>query len=227
MISIDDHKNAAANAAIEELPTAGIIGLGTGSTVGFFLEALRRAIASGRRFVGVPSSAQTRAHATTLGIPLLDDDGPWDIAVTVDGADEVDPDLDMIKGGGGAHTREKIVSSASAKTVIIVDEAKLVRRLGERRPIPIEVLAFGHSTLRARLERFGLPTLRERAGTSVRTDAGNLIYDLEVELIADPRELDAALRALPGVVETGLFVQRADVVLVGSSRGVERRVRVS
>lgn len=224
-MSIDDHKRSAAYAALDELPTEGIVGLGSGSTTHFFLEVLRGAIAGGRRFVGVATSDETRERAVGLGIPLLGDDGPWSIAVTVDGADEVDAALDLIKGHGGAHTREKIVSSASAKTVIIVDDTKLSQRLGEQRPIPIEVLVFAHGTTSARLLRFGRPVQRRLRGAPARTAAGNLIYDLEVAPIADARLLETELLAIPGVVETGLFVSRADIVLVGSSRGVERRVR--
>ena len=224
-MSIDDHKRAAAYAALDELPTDGIVGLGSGSTMRFFLDALRGVIAGGRRFVGVPTSDEIRDRATELGIPLLGDDGPWSIAVTVDGADEVDPALDLIKGRGGAHTREKIVSSASAKTVIIIDDTKLSPHLGEHRPIPIEVLAFAHATTSARLLRFGRPVLRRLSGASVRTPAGHLIYDLEVAPITNSRLLEAELLAIPGVVETGLFVARADVVLVGTSHGVERLVR--
>lgn len=224
-MSVDDHKRAAAHAALQELPTEGIVGLGSGSTVRFFLEALGGAIAEGRRFVGVPTSGETRDHASALGIPLLGDDGPWSIAVTVDGADEVDAALDLIKGRGGAHTREKVVSAASAKTVIIVDDTKLSQRLGEHCPIPIEILAFAHRTTSARLLRFGRPVQRRLRGAQAHTPAGNLIYDLEVAPITDSRLLEAELLAIPGVVETGLFVARANVVLVGSSRGVERLVR--
>ena len=224
-MSIEDYKRAAARAAIEELPAEGIIGLGSGSTAQLFLEVLREVITGGRRLVGVPTSEETRVRATELGIPLLGDDGPWAIAVTVDGADEVNPALDLIKGQGGAHTREKIVSAASAKTVIIVDDSKLSQQLGERRPIPIEVLAFAHNTTSARLLRFGRPIRRRLRGEPQRTPAGNFIYDLEVAPISDPRSLEADLLAIPGVVETGLFVARADVVLIGSSTGVERRIR--
>jgi ribose 5-phosphate isomerase A len=224
-MSVDDHKRAAAYAAIDELPTDGIVGLGSGSTTCFFLDALRGAIAGGRRFVGVPTSDEARVRASALGIPLLGDDGPWSIAITVDGADEVDAALDLIKGSGSSHTREKIVSFASAKTVIIVDDTKLSERLGERRPIPIEVLAFAHGTTSARLLRFGRPVQRRLSGAPVRTAAGNLIYDLEVAPVTDSRLLEAQLLAIPGVVETGLFVARADVVLVGSSHGVKRLVR--
>ena len=225
MMSVDDQKRAAARAALDELPREGVIGLGSGSTVRYFLEALSEAIRTGARLVGVASSETTRARARALEIPLLGDDGPWSIAVTVDGADEVDPALDLIKGGGGALTREKIVSASAARNVIIVDETKLSTRLGERWPIPIEVLAFGHLATSAHLARHGEPVRREAGGAPVRSDAGNFIYDLRVAPIADAAALDAALHAIPGVVEAGLFIGRADVVLVGSSRGVVRLER--
>ena len=225
MTSTDDMKRIAARAALDELPRDGVIGLGTGSTVAFFLEVLAEATAAGRALVGVPSSEQTRRRALAAGIPLLDDEGPWSIAVTVDGADEVDPSLDLIKGGGGALAREKIVSAASAKNVIIVDEGKRSPRLGTTCPIPIEVLGFGHHATRVLLERHGTATLRVRDGAPVPTDGGNVIYDLAVAPIAHPGALEARLSAIPGVVETGLFVARADVVLVGSRRGLARLVR--
>jgi ribose 5-phosphate isomerase A len=226
MVTLDEHpKRAAAHAALAELPRDGVIGLGTGTTIDWFLDVLGEEIRAGRQLVGVASSEATRARACELGIPLLGDSGPWPIAVTVDGADEVDDALDMIKGGGGAMTREKIVNASSARNVIVIDETKLSSRLGERRPIPIEVLGFGHMGTRAHLSHHGEPTLRELRGAPVRTDGGNLIYDLRVSPIADVPVLDRALRAIPGVVDTGLFVGRADVVLIGTSRGVIRRER--
>lgn len=221
----DDAKRKAALAALAELPAEGVIGIGTGSTARLFIAALGELVAAGRRYTAVPTSEASRSQARELGIPLLPDDGPWDIAVTVDGADEVDDALDLIKGGGGAHTREKIVNFSSRRNVIIVDASKLSRRLGEKWPVPVEVLPFAHLATRSHLARFGAPVLRTRDGAALRSDAGNLIYDVACGPIADPRGLDAALRAIPGVVETGLFVGRADVVLVAHAAGVERRVR--
>ena len=213
----DDLKRAAARAALAELPDAGVIGLGTGSTTRLFVEEVGALVRAGRKLVGVPTSAATRAQAEQLGIPLLSDDGPWPIDVTIDGADEVDPRLDLIKGGGGALTREKIVNYASARNVIIVDESKLSPRLGTRYALPLEVLPFAHLATARHLALYGEPTLR-----ATRTDSGNLIYDLAVAPISDALALDRALHALPGVVETGLFLGRADVLFVASPTGVRR-----
>ena len=225
MTMSDDAKRKAAIAALAELPPDGVIGIGSGSTARLFIAALGELVAAGRRYTCVPTSQASRTQALELGIPLLSDDGPWDIAVTVDGADEVDDALDVIKGGGGAHTREKIVNFSSRRNVIIVDASKLSRRLGETWPVPVEVLGFAHLATREHLARLGTPVLRVREGAPVRTDSGNKIYDVACGPIADPRALDTQLRAIPGVVETGLFVGRTDVVLVASESGVERRVR--
>jgi ribose 5-phosphate isomerase A len=219
-----DAKRLAARAALEEVPAAGIVGLGSGSTSRLFVEELAPLVTAGRRIVGVPTSESTRALAASLGIPLLEDEGPWAIDVNVDGADEVSAGLDLIKGGGAAHLREKIVNYAAKRNVIIVDASKLSTRLGEKWPVPVEVIPFASGTTRAHLAGFGDPVLRVRDGKTVRTDAGNVIYDLRVQPIDDPGALDRSLRAIPGVVETGLFVQRADVVLVADEGGGVRKL---
>ncbi len=221
----DEAKRTAARAALAELPAAGTIGLGTGSTAQFFIAAIGELVAAGHRYVGVPTSEASRVQAEQLGIPLLDDDVPWNIAVTVDGADEVDGALHLIKGGGGAHTREKIINHCSHRNVIIVDESKLSTHLGDRRPVPIAVLRYAHLSTKHHLTRLGEPVLRTRGGRIVVDDNGNLIYDLECGPIRDPAALDRDLHAIPGVVETGLFVGRADVVLVAGAHGVRRLVR--
>jgi len=220
----DDAKRAAARAALAELPERGIVGIGTGTTAKWFIEALADVR---ERYRVVATSQASRALAASLGLALLGDDGPWDIAVTVDGADEVDDELQLIKGGGGAHAREKIVNASSRRNVIVVDDSKRSRRLGERRAVPVEVLRFGHGATAARLGAFGAAALRVVDGAPFATDAGNVIYDIACGPIEDPRALDAALHAIPGVVETGLFVDRADVVLVASATGVERLTRGS
>lgn len=218
-------KRTAAAAALAELPAEGVIGLGSGTTVRYFIEAVGALVAGGRRFTGVPTSEASRDLARAAGIPLVDDAGPWAIDVTVDGADEIDDDLHLIKGAGGALTREKIVNQASRRNVIIADATKRSARLGERSALPIEVLAFGHATTARQLAAFGAPVLRVRDGVPVRTDGGNPIYDVRAEPIAAPGAFDRALRAIPGVVETGLFVGRADVVLVATGARVERLAR--
>jgi ribose 5-phosphate isomerase A len=222
---MEEAKRLAARAALDELPEEGIVGLGTGSTAHYFVEALAPLVRRGRRIVGVPTSEATRALAASLGIPLLDDVGPWAIDVCVDGADQVSATLDLVKGGGGAHAREKIVNYAARRNVIIVDESKPSVRLGEKGPVPVEVLPFGYATTREHLRRLGTPALRAKGRDAWRTDSGNLIYDLATGPIDDPAALDRALRAIPGVVETGLFVARADVVLVADSKGVRRLTR--
>jgi ribose 5-phosphate isomerase A len=226
---MDDAKRAAARAALSEIPDRGgssvIVGLGSGSTSRLFVEELGARVKDGLRIVGVPTSESTRALAASLNIPLLGDEGPWEIDVNVDGADEVSEALDLIKGGGAAHTREKIVNFAAKRNVIIVDASKLSKMLGERWSVPIEVLPFASGTTRGHLAHLGTPVLRERQGAAIRTDAGNLIYDLGTGPISDPGSLDRQLRAIPGVVETGLFVGRADVVLVADGATVRRLQR--
>jgi ribose 5-phosphate isomerase A len=218
----DEAKRAAAQAALAELPREGVVGLGSGSTAKLFIEEVGALVKAGRKLRCVPTSEASRSQAVALGIPLLSDDGPWAIDVNVDGADEVSDVLDLIKGGGGAHTREKIVNYASVKNVIIVDSSKLSARLGERWAIPIEVLSFAHPMTASHLARLGSPKLRMRDGMIVRTDAANVIYDLRVAPMDSPAELDRALHAIPGVVETGLFVGRCDVLLVAEATGVRR-----
>ncbi len=219
-MSDDEPKRRAALAALELLPESGVLGLGTGSTTRFFIEAVGALVRAGRRFSCVPTSQQSRALAAACGIPLLDDAGPWSIDLCVDGADEVSDRLDLIKGGGAAHTREKIVNFASKKNAIIVDASKLSARLGEKRAVPVEVLTFAHGTTRRALEPFGEPTLRLREGGPVLTDAGNYVYDLAVSPLIDPRAFDSRLRGVPGVVETGLFCGRADYVVVAEAQGI-------
>ncbi|MFZ5890995.1 MAG: ribose-5-phosphate isomerase RpiA [Myxococcota bacterium] len=221
----DRVKRAAAEAALAKLPPAGIIGLGTGSTVRYFIEGVAELVRAGKEYVGVPTSEQSRKLASSLGIPLLDDDGPWDVLICVDGADEVSKNLDLIKGGGGAHTREKIVNYASRSNVIIVDESKLSEKLGERWAIPIEVLPFAHHETAHLIGAYGRATLRQTAGKPFRTDSGNYVYDLAAGPVETPHALDVALKTIPGVVETGLFCGRADAVLVARAGGVDELVK--
>lgn len=217
----DDAKRLAAEAALNLLPERGVIGLGTGSTARLFIDGVGRLVKQGRALTGVVTSEESRRQAEALGIPLLPDTGPWLIDVCVDGADEVSSTLDLIKGAGGAHTREKVVNHASRTNVIIVDESKLSAHLGERRAVPVEVLRFGSLATTEHLAALGEVQLRATAdGQPFITDAGNFIIDLRLGVIRDPANLDVRLRGLPGVVETGLFVGRADQVIVAGATGV-------
>jgi len=218
----DESKRAAAVAALLELPESGTLGLGTGSTARLFIEEVGTLVKSGRRFRAVPTSEASRVQAEALGIEVLPPEGPWDIDVTVDGADEVDERLDLIKGGGGAHLREKIVNFASRRNIIIVDESKLSPKLGTKWKVPVEVVAFAQRSTAKHLAAFGDPILRIRGGVPFRTDSGNVIYDVACGPILDAAALDRSMRGVPGVVETGLFIGRADVVLVAGDDGVRR-----
>ena len=221
----NEHKRAAARAAAELLPEHGVVGLGTGSTTRYFINEVGRLVSEGRKLTGVPTSRRSRELAQSLGIPLLDDLGPWNIDVCVDGADEVDDALDLIKGGGGAHTREKIVNHHSKRNVIIVDASKLSRRLGVRWAVPVEVVVFGHRATGALLSRFGTPSLRFAGDNPFVTDSGNYIYDVETGPIADAKALEEEFRHLPGVIESGLFCDRTDTLIVASGSGVQIRER--
>jgi ribose 5-phosphate isomerase A len=225
-MSSDEMKRAAAHAALQHLPQTGVLGLGTGSTTRWFIEAVGELVRGGRRFSCVPTSRASRKLAEQCAIPLLDDAGPWQIDVCVDGADEVSSQLDLIKGGGGAHTREKIVNFASRKNVIIVDDSKLVEHLGEKHKLPVEVLPFGLNTTLQALSGLGEPAIRMVAGAPLMSDSGNYIVDLAMRPMAEPARLDQILRRLPGIVETGLFVGRADVVIVAAEGGVRELLRV-
>ena len=221
----DEAKLLAAQAVLDDLPPEGVLGLGSGSTAKLFVDEVGARVKAGAKYRGVPTSGATRAQAESLHIPLLADEEPWSIAVCVDGADEVDEHLNLIKGGGGCLTREKIVNHAAKKNLIVVDESKLSKRLGEKWPIPVEVLRFGQAETKRRLEALGPVTLRAKNGVTFLTDAGNYIYDVKVGPMDDPHAMDRTLRAIPGVVETGLFLGRADVVVVAGANGVTRLTR--
>jgi ribose 5-phosphate isomerase A len=224
-------KRAAAEAAMAFLPERGVIGLGTGSTAMHAIRLIGERIASAgqsRRsdLVGVATSQASAVAAAALGIPLLDVAGPWPVAVTFDGADEVSPALDLIKGGGGALLREKIVSAASTLNVIMVDDSKLTSSLGESFRLPVEVVRFGWQQTRQAVEAIAGPAeRRERDGAPFVTESGNYILDVATGPIVDPQGLERDLEVLPGVVVSGLFVGRADVVVIAGEGGIEIRHR--
>jgi len=201
------------------------LGLGTGRAAAAFVEALGVRVADGLEITGVPTSEATADLATRLEIPLarLEDVGTLDI--TFDGADEVDDQLDLIKGYGGAMVREKIVAASSNQLIILVGPEKLVSSLGQRGRLPIEVLPFGEAVVRRELKQLGLDAERrldEQSKTLV-TDNGNWILDAKLQTPLDASALESAITAIPGVLGTGFFVGMADAVIIGSGRDVEIR----
>ncbi len=212
--------------ALEFVRDGHVVGLGTGRAASAFVEALGERVRRGLRIRGVPTSTVTAELATRLGIPLTSLSEVDGIDVTVDGADEVDPQLDLIKGYGGALLREKIVAASSKRLVILVGVEKLVPVLGTRGVLPVEVVPFGLSLCTRRLQELGLrPEPRRRDGELYLTDNGNHILNCGVSPINNPGEAEQAIRAIPGVVGTGLFVGMANTVLIQDGNTVERRQR--
>jgi ribose 5-phosphate isomerase A len=214
---VESQKRAAAERALELVRPGMIVGLGTGSTARYFIDGLARRVREGLKVRGVVTSLESRAQAEAAGIPITDRiDGGLDLAV--DGADEIDPDVNCIKGRGGALLREKIVAHASRRFVVVVDEGKLVGRLG-RGPVPIEILPFlWEATSRSIESLGGRPELRLAAGEPYRTDNGNLVLDTSFGMI-EPG-LGPALHAIPGVIEHGLFFGMAKAAIVGCATGI-------
>jgi ribose 5-phosphate isomerase A len=221
----DALKRAAAEAAVRLVQDGMVVGLGTGSTAAFAVEALARRHSQGLRFVGVPTSERTAAQAKAAGIPLTSFAEHRQIDLTIDGADEVERGtLNLIKGLGGALLREKIVAAASRRLAIIVDSSKLVDRLGVRTPVPVEVTSFGLEAIQASLEVLGA-TARLRlspTGEPFVTDGGNRIIDCAFGPITDPARLEERIGRIVGVVESGLFIGRADPVFVADTDAVHR-----
>lgn len=217
-------KENAAKSAAKLIPATGALGLGSGSTVAVFAKELGQRISTGEVDVRVvPSSYQAYQLAIDYGIPLTNLDLDSILELTVDGADEVDKNLNLTKGGGGALFQEKVVASASKKLVIIVDESKLVDKLGTRFEIPVEVLPFSLGVVKRKIAQMGiLPTIREaqKKMGPVVTDNGNFILDLKFpEPITNPAKVAIDLKMIPGVVETGLFIGMADEIHVGTEEG--------
>jgi ribose 5-phosphate isomerase A len=210
-----NEKKIAAEAAIEFVEGGMIVGLGTGSTVGFFINALVPRLKSGLRITSVSTSQRTSELANSVGIKLTSLNDVPEIDLTIDGADEVDKDLNGIKGGGGALLYEKIVAGYSKKNIWIVDSTKLVEILGKF-PLPVEVMKFGSNQLYKKLEKRGYnPKFRMNNEKFFLTDSNNYIIDLHPGRIDQPERIDKELKSFPGVIETGLFINIADVVIVG------------
>jgi ribose 5-phosphate isomerase A len=215
-------RDRAVHAALKEVVNGMKVGLGTGDTAGRFIRALGERVRDGLSIVGVATSQSSADLARSLGIPVLAPDEVAALDLTVDGADEIDPQLRLIKGGGGAHTREKLVAHASRKLVIVADWQKKVQRLGERMRLPVEILPFSPRWTMAQLQQLGLlPELRLRDGAPVLTDNGGLIVDCALQQESDLGALAEAIKGLPGVVEHGLFLVEARVVYVGTPDDVE------
>ncbi len=224
MTSVDlDHlKKAAALKASEFVRSGMVVGLGTGSTAKHLLVALGEQVKAGMKLRGVPTSQETAVLAQQAGIPLIDAENRWDIDVAIDGADQVDPNFNLIKGGGGALLKEKIVAASAKQFIVMVDHTKQVPVLGGAFPLPIEVIPFGWGSTAREIEALtkSRVILRERNGAPFRTEAGNLIVDVHIDRISQPGDLETALNLIPGVVETGLFVGRTNVLIVGTPQGV-------
>jgi ribose 5-phosphate isomerase A len=221
-------KRAVAAKALDYVQDGMKLGLGSGSTAEIFVEMLAPRVRGGEKLLCVPTSERTAALARKLGLTLasLDDLAPLDL--TIDGADEADRNLDVLKGGGGMLLREKIVAAASRKMIVIADESKLVPRLGKF-PLPVEVVEFGHKSTAARLGTAiaaagyaNAPMrLRQQGGATFKTDGGNVIYDVAFGTIQNAPKLAAAISAVPGVVEHGLFIGIATTLLIAGPGEIE------
>jgi ribose 5-phosphate isomerase A len=227
MTNAENEKRAAAARAVEFVRSGMRIGLGTGSTARYFVEMLGDRVRAGLDVVGVPTSQATHDHAERCGIRLTTLEETPELDLTVDGADEIAPDLSLIKGGGGALLREKIVAAASARMLVIADESKCVDTLG-RFPLPIEVAPFGVAATQraveraiAALQRTGPLTLRRtKDGHAFVTDGGHCIIDAALDRIDDPRAMAHALAGVPGVMEHGLFIGFAEMAIIAGPDGV-------
>ena len=217
-------KKIAGEEAAKRIQNGQRIGLGTGSTVLYFLEALGKRLANGElsQIIGVPTSVQTEKLALSMSIPLATLETEPSLDLCVDGADEVDPQLNLIKGLGGALLREKIVAMASLRLIVIVDNSKLVKRLGERCPVPVEVLPFGWKATAAEIEALGgSPSLRKEKDSPYMTDQGNHILDCHFGPIEDVLLLAQQLDAIAGLLGHGLFLNTAKEAIVGTPTGAE------
>jgi ribose 5-phosphate isomerase A len=218
----EELKKLAGEEAVKYVKDGMIVGLGTGSTIEYSLRKLGEKIKEGLKIQGIPTSIHTKRIAKEENIPLTTLDENPEIDLTIDGADEVDSYLNLIKGGGGALTREKIIAFNSKKVIIVIDDSKVVKALGIDFPLPVEVIKFGWTSTKKTLEGFDCEVkLREvMENEPYITDNGNYILDCEFERIENPEQLDTDLNLIPGVVETGLFIGLVNEVIVGSKSGV-------
>ncbi|MCM4169146.1 Ribose-5-phosphate isomerase A [Arenibacter antarcticus] len=218
MADIDHEKKLAALEAVKYVKSGMKVGLGTGSTANLMIQELGRQIAEGLRITGIPSSEKTRKLAIDLGIPLISLEKADRIDLTIDGTDEFDPYMQLIKGGGGALLREKILAYNSDLVIIIADSQKQVKRLGTFK-LPVETIPFATYKIEILLNKMGLqPKLRQKDGEHFITDEGNYILDLNIKTITNIPLLETTLKQIPGIVETGLFLDIADFIIVGKGK---------
>jgi ribose 5-phosphate isomerase A len=218
----DQEKELAGRAAAKLVRDGDVVGLGTGSTAYFAVVALGERVKAGLNIVGIPTSVATADLARKVGIPLTTLDEHPEIDITIDGADEIDPHLNLIKGGGGALLREKVVASVTKKMVVVADSGKLVPQLGKF-PLPVEFIPFARAVVERKLASLGAsPRLRFKTdGQPYITDNGNHILDASFGRIVDPPSVARSLSETPGVVEHGLFIGMAKVALVGKGSSIE------
>lgn len=223
MTEIEDLKRQAAERAVEHVQSGMVVGLGTGSTAVYAVRRIGALLAEGRlqRIVGIPTAEVTAREAERRGVPLGTLDDHPSVDITIDGADEIDPHLSLIKGLGGALLREKIVAAASRRLVIVADESKRVEQLGTRAPVPVEVVLFARRPTADYLASLGARVVeRRRDGQLFITDEGNVILDCYFPGLPNPGEMAQLIRAQPGVVEHGLFLGMATEAVVAGARGI-------
>lgn len=225
MHSVDDAKVMAARKSLEFVEAGMVVGLGSGSTARQFIRLLGERVQAGLKIRGIASSRTSEELAVSLGIPVIDFKTSSEIDLGIDGADEVGPGLALIKGGGGALLREKIVASASRRFMIVADSSKVVRRLG-RFPLPVEVIQMAAPLVSRKLTELGMrPSMRVRNGSAYVTDEGNFILDCACGEMENPAAVAAAIRGIVGVVEHGLFLGMAERALIADEAGVRELVR--
>jgi len=226
---IEQAKKKAALEAVKHVKDGFIVGLGSGSTAAYIIQEIGKLMRQkGWKIQGIPTSHQASLLAVDCGIPTTTLNEHPRIDLTIDGADQIDPELNMIKGMGGALTREKIVASSSKQNVIVADETKLVKTLGKNHPVPVEVMPFATASVESKIRKMGgKAVLRCNEGKvgPVVTDNGNFIFDVNFGAIKDLRQLNTQLKLIPGVIETGFFLSMVHIAYIGGARGVQKLLR--
>jgi len=221
VLNQEEMKKVAAEKAVDQIKDGMIVGLGTGSTVKYAIKKLGVQVRNGLNIQIIPTSNATKKLAQQEQIPIISLNDDHEIDLTIDGADEVDSNLNVLKGGGGALTREKIVAFHSKRVIIVVDDSKVVKSLGINFPLPVEVVKFEWEATKRSLQGFGCEVkLRDIMDDPFITDNGNYILDCEFDRITEPEQLEHDINMIPGVVENGLFIGLVNQVIVGSSQGV-------